>query len=76
LLYRLKSPETIPANQEEPMLANDTPPPARPSPLMLSDHLLTLAEEAARAGLKRPAGTLLRLALRVLEDAPPAPPKA
>lgn len=53
------------------MLANDMPSPAPPSPLMLSDHLLTLAEEAARAGLKRPAGTLLRLALRVLDDAPP-----
>lgn len=42
----------------------------KPSPLMLSDHLLTLAEEAARAGLKRPAGTLLRLALQVLDQAP------
>lgn len=53
------------------MLANDMPQPNPPSPLMLSDHLLTLAEEAARAGLKRPAGTLLRLALRVLETTPP-----
>ncbi|MDE2334757.1 MAG: hypothetical protein KGK10_09495 [Rhodospirillales bacterium] len=51
------------------MLATETDPP--PSPLMLSDHLLTLAEEAARAGLKRPAGTLVRLALRVLETSPP-----
>ncbi len=50
------------------MLASETNPPA--SPLLLSDHLLTLAEEAARAGLNRPAGTLLRLALSVLEDAP------
>jgi hypothetical protein len=58
------------------MLANDPPTmtarTAPPSPLMLSDHLLTLAEEAARAGLKRPAGDLLRLALRVLETAPPS----
>ena len=53
------------------MLATDMPPPDPPSPLMLSDHLLTLAEEAARAGLRRPARTLLRLALRVLENAPP-----
>lgn len=52
-----------------PMLATPTDPP--PSPLMLCDHLLSLAEEAARAGLKRPAGTLLRLALRVLENTPP-----
>ena len=56
------------------MLANETIQPAGSlppaSPLMLSDHLLTLAEEAARAGLTRPAGTLLRLALRVLDEAP------
>jgi hypothetical protein len=58
------------------MLANQTPEANPPSPLMLSDHLLTLAEEAARAGLKRPAGVLLRLALRVLENAPRTPPKA
>ncbi len=52
------------------MLVNDVLQPMPPSPLMLSDHLLTLAEEAARAGLKRQAGTLLRLALKVLDEAP------
>lgn len=53
------------------MLANDVPTTQAPSPLMLCDHLLTLAEEAAQAGLKRPAGALLRLALRVLDPEPP-----
>lgn len=52
------------------MLANEMPNPGTPSPLTLCDHLLTLAEEAAQAGLKQPAGALLRLALQVLDRQP------
>lgn len=40
------------------------------SPLMLSDHLLTLAEEAHRAGLPASATRLLRLAHTVCNDRP------
>lgn len=41
------------------------------SPLMLSDQLMTLAQDADRAGLRPVAGDLLRLALRIC-DKPPA----
>lgn len=40
------------------------------SPLMLSDRLLTLAEDADRAGLRTAAESLLSLASEVLD--PPA----
>ncbi len=40
------------------------------SPLMLSHHLLTLAEEAHRAGLPQSATRLLRLAHTVCTDRP------
>ncbi|HTB47309.1 MAG TPA: hypothetical protein VK741_27070 [Acetobacteraceae bacterium] len=38
------------------------------SPLMLSDRLLTLAENADRAGLRTAAESLLSLASEVLEQ--------
>ena len=40
------------------------------SPLMLADRLLTLAEDAGRAGLHRPAERLLRLAYAVYDEKP------
>ncbi len=39
-----------------------------PSPLMLSDRLLTLAEDADRAGCAATAERLLRLAHTVFEE--------
>jgi hypothetical protein len=38
------------------------------SPLMLSDRLLTLAEDADRAGLRTAAESLLVLASKVLDE--------
>ena len=38
------------------------------SPLMLSDRLLTLAEDADRAGLRTAAESLLSLASKVLDQ--------
>ncbi len=40
------------------------------SPLMLSDQLMTLAQDADQAGLRPVAGDLLRLALRICENRP------
>ncbi len=40
------------------------------SPLMLADHLLTLAADADKAGLHRPAKRLLRLAYAVYDEKP------
>ncbi len=40
------------------------------SPLMLADRLLTLAGDADRAGLRRPAECLLRLAYAVYDEKP------
>jgi hypothetical protein len=40
------------------------------SPLMLADRLLTLAQDAQRAGLHRPAARLLRLAYAVYDEKP------
>ena len=40
------------------------------SPLMLSHHLLNLAEHADRAGLPRSAGRLIRLAHSVCSERP------
>ena len=40
------------------------------SPLMLADRLLTLAGDAERAGLHRPAERLLRLAYAVYDEKP------
>lgn len=44
-----------------------------PSPLVLADRLLTLAQDADRAGLVRTAGRLVRLASTVLDERPIAP---
>ena len=41
------------------------------SPLMLSDRLLTLAEDADRAGLRSAAESLLSLASEVLDERVP-----
>ncbi|HUA76161.1 MAG TPA: hypothetical protein VMA86_00735 [Acetobacteraceae bacterium] len=41
------------------------------SPLVLIDRLITLAEEADRAGMDTEAGDLLRLAFAVGEEPPP-----
>jgi hypothetical protein len=40
------------------------------SPLMLSDQLMTLAQDADQAGLRPVASDLLRLALRICENKP------
>jgi hypothetical protein len=40
------------------------------SPLMLADRILSLAEDAGRAGLHRPAERLLRLAYAVYDEKP------
>ncbi len=40
------------------------------SPLVLSDRLLTLAEDAGRAGLPQSAEQLLSLAMTVLDQGP------
>jgi hypothetical protein len=41
-----------------------------PSPLVLADRLLSLAEEADRAGLVQTASRLVRVALKVLDERP------
>ncbi len=40
------------------------------SPLMLADQLLTLAKDADRAGMRRPAEQLLFLAFAVYDEKP------
>jgi hypothetical protein len=40
------------------------------SPLMLADQLLTLAQNADRSGLTRPAERLLKLAYALYEEKP------
>jgi hypothetical protein len=40
------------------------------SPLMLADRMLSLAADADRAGLRRPAERLLRLAYAVYDEKP------
>ena len=51
-------------------------PPTRPietSPLMLSDHLITLAEKADRAGYTTTARRLVSLACTVFDEAAKRP---
>ncbi len=43
---------------------------AHVSPLMIADRLLTLAKDADRAGLRRPAQRLLQLAFAVYDEKP------
>ena len=50
------------------MQAIQTPKPAAVSPLMLSDRLITLAQEADRAGYPRSATRLLGLAYAVFDE--------
>ncbi len=40
------------------------------SPLMLADQLLSLAQDADRSGLQRPAERLLRLAYALYDEKP------
>jgi len=40
------------------------------SPLMLADQLLTLAQDAERSGLRRPAERLLKLAYAIYGEKP------
>ena len=40
------------------------------SPLMLADQLLTLAQDAERSGMRRPAQRLLRLAFAIYDEKP------
>jgi len=47
-------------------------PQASVSPLMLADHLLTLAQDAERSGLHRPAQRLLELAYAIYGEKPAA----
>ena len=46
------------------------PPPKPVSPLQLSDHLITLAEQADRAGYAAAARRLVDLACQVLDERP------
>ncbi len=48
----------------------EPPLPAAPTPLMLSDRLISLAEAAEHAGLRATATRLVRLACTVLDEAP------
>lgn len=48
-----------------------SPPPAPPSPLILCDRLLTLAQDADRAGFSITAERLLHLADAIFEEKPP-----
>ncbi len=58
---------------ENPMNMSPVTTGARPvSPLMLADRLLSLAEDAERAGLHRPAERLLWLAYAVCDEKPGA----
>jgi hypothetical protein len=43
---------------------------AQISPLVLADRLIALAEDAERAGLRKAAGRIIRLAERVCEERP------
>ena len=45
-------------------------PDVQPSPLMLADRLLTLAQDAERAGLLRAATRLVKLAFEVCDQKP------
>jgi hypothetical protein len=48
----------------------DTLPSAQISPLVLADRLITLAQDADRAGLPKAARLILRAAERVCEQPP------
>ena len=42
------------------------------SPLVLADRLISLAQDAERAGLRGPAENLVRLAIDMCDEQPPA----
>ncbi len=46
------------------------PSPTPPSPMILSDRLLSLAQDADRAGCRATAGQLLSLAHTVFDETP------
>lgn len=48
----------------------ERPDSAQISPLVLADRLIALAEDADRAGLRKAAGHIIRLAERVCEERP------
>ena len=48
----------------------DSKPAVQVSPLVLADRLIALAEDADRAGLRKAAWRLIRLAERVCEERP------
>jgi hypothetical protein len=58
---------------EHPMLETSAPLPVI-SPLMLTDQLLTMAQAADRAGMRRQARSLVRLALDVCGNVPAGKP--
>ena len=45
---------------------------AKVSPLVLADRLISLAQDADRAGLRGPAENLVRLAIDICDEQPPA----
>jgi hypothetical protein len=49
---------------------DDAIPPICVSPLMLADRLLSLAQDADRAGFFKPAESLLKLAYAVCDEKP------
>ncbi len=61
----------MPAPQTSPLGRRDkTVPAICVSPLMLADRLLTLAQDADRAGFFKPAERLLKLAYAVCDEKP------
>ena len=60
----------MPALQTLEMLAVNATAPAPVSPLVLADRLLSLAQDADRAGFAKPAERMLRLAYAVWNEKP------
>ena len=67
---RLISPGPVKDRHQEDKTVEASPSPVPFSPLMLADRLITLAEDADRAGLRRTAGHLVRLAERACTERP------
>jgi hypothetical protein len=57
-----------------PISAGDKAAPTPISPLVISDRLISLAEQAGQVGCKATARHLIRLASRVLEERTSLPP--
>jgi hypothetical protein len=60
----------MPALQTLEMLATTAAAPSTVSPLVLADRLLSLAQDAHRAGFAKPAERMLRLAYAVWNEKP------